>query len=85
MMLDTRGKLLRGMSGDMRFRAQYEIDANNLRFSQIATDRHNEDITPFESAVLNALSRTTSWRITDNTLILLNQGAVLATLTVAGK
>ena len=85
MMLDTRKNELVGMSSDTRFKAQYTIDAGNLRFTQIATNRASSEITPFETALLNALSQTTDWRITDHTLTLLNQDKVLATLTVAGK
>jgi len=86
MMLDTRKKSLLGMCGDMRFRAQYEVNGDQLHFTQVATNRQSPDIGPFEATLLNALSQTSSWRIApDGTLTLLNQGAVLATFIVAGK
>ena len=85
MMLDTRKKELVGMSGDTKFKAQYAIDASNLRFAQIATNRSNAQLSPYESALLNVLTQTDNWRITDHTLTLLNQNKALATLTVAGK
>jgi len=85
MMLDTKKKSLLGMSGDMRFKAHYEVDStNNLHFTEIATNQQSTN--PFESAILNALAQTQTWRIVDHKLNLINQkGVVMASLVVAGK
>ena len=86
LMFDIKNGTLLGMSDAMRFSARYEAGAKTLAIGQIASNRQNEDLTPFENALFDALSKVATWRIDNGTLRLSDKtGAPLATFAIAGK
>jgi len=83
---DAQTGTVRGKSGPLLFKAQYEATAGALSIVHLATNRQNEDIDSFETDFLQALSQATSWRISNGVLFLMNQAnTVLATFAASAQ
>jgi heat shock protein HslJ len=81
--LSSKDNRAGGMASVNRFGGKYTLDGSKLTFSQIASTRMAgpEPLMKQEHAFEQALQATNAWRLTGNTLELLEGDSVLLTFT----
>jgi len=86
--LDRAVSRVTGYAGVNRFSGDYELEGASLRFGPLATTRRAgpPEAESLETSVLTALAAVTGWKITGESLELLDQtGARLMRFDAAGK
>lgn len=79
--LDTKNNAVTGFGGCNTLRSGLTVHGESLSFGQVmGTKKYCEGVQPTENAFMDALRKTTGYKLSGGTLTLLNAGTELATL-----